>query len=514
MVGLSIIVYSDTIEAKWPRWIKEIGKLIQQPTAQDTCPPAIEGAITDNITARLKERLGQPDKNTIDDASCLNKTNVFAIVQPTKESQIKEVINFARAHDKHISIAAVRHSMGGQTFYPDSIIIDMTKYNKMLSLDHVKKIAHVQSGITWATIQDHVDDYNLSIRAMQSTNIFSVGGSMSVNAHGMDHKAGSVAQTVLAFRIMMADGSVKNVTQANDPELFELVLGGYGLFGIILDAQIGLTENVAYMPKIKFVKTTLLAQNLNNILGNPNIGIFYAHLSTSPYSMLNDALLYQYEFQTFTSKIPHLGQARHTRFKRLILNLAKKREYGRHLKWFLEKHIERFMQQCKHPILKYKCLISRNELMNDSVPYLQHALLNSVDILQEYFIPAKNLDNFINVLRQLVRQYNINLLNVSIRIVHKEDIFLNYAPTPRVAVVLYFNQKRNDSDVKKITTFTQALINSTLKLNGTFFLPYQLYYTRNQLKHSYPMIDKFFAFKRKYDPNLLFMNEFYSKYAE
>ena len=151
--------------------------------------------------------------------------------------------------------------------------------------------------------------------------------------------------------------------------------------------------------------------------------------------------------------------------------------------------------------------------MYDSVPYLQQALLDSVDILQEYFVPEENLDKFINALKKQVKQHSINLLNISIRIVHKEDIFLNYAPTPRVAVVLYFNRKRNDSDEKRITTFTQGLINDALKLKGTFFLPYQLYYTKNQLKRSYPMVDKFFALKKKYDPNLLLMNEFYSKYA-
>jgi hypothetical protein len=313
--------------------------------------------------------------------------------------------------------------------------------------------------------------------------------------------------------MMMADGTIKTISPTQEPKLFSLVLGGYGLFGIILDAAIELTDNVAYMPSIKIMKTNQLSKDLNNILNDPNIGIFYAHLSTSPLTLLNDAVLYMYERPSFTAKPARLGQAQHTRFKRLILNVSKKREYGRYLKWFLEKHVDKFMQQCKHPILKHKCLISRNELMHDSVPYLQHALLDSVDILQEYFVSVENLDNFLTALKKQMLQYKVNMLNVSIRIVHKEKIFLNYAPTSRVAVVLYFNQERNDNDVKRITDFTQGLINDTLKLNGTFFLPYQLYFTKDQLKHAYPMIDRFFALKKTFDPKLLLMNEFYSKYS-
>jgi len=41
------------------------------------------------------------------------------------------------------------------------------------------------------------------VKAMQSTDIFTVGGSISVNAHGMDHRAGSVGETVRTMRIML-----------------------------------------------------------------------------------------------------------------------------------------------------------------------------------------------------------------------------------------------------------------------------------------------------------------------
>jgi len=62
-------------------------------------------------------------------------------------------------------------------------------------------------------------------------------------------------------------------------------------------------------------------------------------------------------------------------------------------------------------------------------------------------------------------------------------------------------------------TVTKDLIDLAIKFNGTFFLPYQLHYTREQLQKAYPNIDAFFALKRKYDPGLLFMNKFYAKYG-
>jgi FAD/FMN-containing dehydrogenase len=50
-------------------------------------------------------------------------------------------------------------------------------------------------------------------------------------------------------------------------------------------------------------------------------------------------------------------------------------------------------------------------------------------------------------------------------------------------------------------------------VGGTFFLPYQLAYTAEQLRRSYPAIKEFLAAKREYDPSGLLSSAFYAKYA-
>jgi FAD/FMN-containing dehydrogenase len=51
------------------------------------------------------------------------------------------------------------------------------------------------------------------------------------------------------------------------------------------------------------------------------------------------------------------------------------------------------------------------------------------------------------------------------------------------------------------------------RLNGTYYLPYQLYYSSQQLRQAYPEIDAFFAAKKQYDPDGLFTSKFYEKYG-
>jgi hypothetical protein len=83
-----------------------------------------------------------------------------------------------------------------------------------------------------------------------------------------------------------------------------------------------------------------------------------------------------------------------------------------------------------------------------------------------------------------------------------------------VAFVLYFNQKRNEEQSEILRKTTVDLIDLVLSVDGTYYLPYQLYYSRDQLRRAYPHVDAFFSAKRKYDPEELFSNKFYNKYGK
>ena len=83
-----------------------------------------------------------------------------------------------------------------------------------------------------------MDQQGLAVQAMQSINIFPIGGALSVNAHGIAHSPGPVASTVKSLRIMLGNGEIKSASPTENAELFRLALGGYGLFGVILDADL------------------------------------------------------------------------------------------------------------------------------------------------------------------------------------------------------------------------------------------------------------------------------------
>ncbi len=456
---------------------------------------------------------------TINDVSCLNQTPVYGIVRIKTIEDIQNAVLYAKKNNLKISIAGARHSMGGQAFAPNALILDMVDYNKAI-LDESHQWVTVESGMLWHDLQYFLHKEDLAVKAMQSSSIFTVGGSVSVNAHGMDFRVGSVANTIRSMRIVDAQGTIQTISRTINPELFKSVVGGYGLFGVIADVTLSVTPNIMLDASRSIVAYHESPGLFNSIINaDPRNVLFYAHLSTEPKTFLKEAIVYRFnKIIGYKGEIPPLKEVEKVNIRRFIFNLSKPSYFGKKFKWYAEKYLDKETQLKKCSIadqdaLGYSCLQSRNSAMHDAVEYLRNKLRNEVDILQEYFIPMRNFVPFIDDLRNILKQSGIVTLNVSVRIVHPEDMLLSYAHETMFAIVLYLNQQASPAGIEQMKTLTRKLIDLSFMHGGTFFLPYQLYYTKEQLIKGYPNIEKFFALKRKYDPADLFTNLFYQKYA-
>ncbi len=105
---------------------------------------------------------------------------------------------------------------------------------------------------------------------------------------------------------------------------------------------------------------------------------------------------------------------------------------------------------------------------------------------------------------------NVSLLNITIRFVKKDiTTFLRYAKDDMYAFVFYYGISKNDEGDKEIKNIHLDLTDETIKLGGTFYLPYRHHYNSYQLVGSYPEIKSFLTHKKKYDPNEIFTNLWY-----
>src|SRR5262249_27547432 len=149
-------------------------------------------------------------------------------------------------------------------------------------------------GATWRQIQMALSPRGRAVRVMQDSNIFSLGGSLSVNVHGKDPRYGSFIESVNYFKLVTMDGKEIRCDRTQNQDLFAAVIGGYGLLGIITEVSLLTTANTTYAFSLTATETQSLLDKLENMSKDPQMGLLEAHLSVDADHFLSDSLIYAY----------------------------------------------------------------------------------------------------------------------------------------------------------------------------------------------------------------------------
>lgn len=440
---------------------------------------------------------------TLSDSGHLYKARIEQYYQPDTVEALQEILHYASTNKKTISFAGQRHSQGGHSFCEKGIVIDMRSLNRILKIDPVEKVIVVQAGVTWEEIQDAINPYKLAIKIMQASNIFTVGGSLSVNAHGRDPSYGTLIESVHSIKVLKADGTIVCASRKENGDLFRAVIGGYGLFGAIIEAEIELTDNVVYQSSGQVVAIEdYPAYVQKHILGQPQIGLHFARVNISSNNFLREAIAVSYIQDNKALCDEALKPESKIAWNKTRLFFLRHFDVVKDLRWPIEVRLESKPQ-----------ILTRNQAMRPPVKCLSYNSKFNTDILQEYFIPVDQFGKFAEALRVIALIENINLLNVTIRYVPRDTLsLLPYAKENCFAFVLYVTLPLKEQE--KAQQWTQRLIDEALACRGTYYLPYQLYATQEQLRKAYPEVDSLVEAKRVFDPQGIFSNTFYQVYFQ
>src|SRR6266545_1186930 len=95
--------------------------------------------------------------------------------------QLQAVLRDARQGGLKVSVAGSRHSQGGHTYTAGGVVLNMRTFNRVLAIDTITPAVTVESGATWDEVQRALAPHRLALKVMQSSNIFTVGGTLSAN---------------------------------------------------------------------------------------------------------------------------------------------------------------------------------------------------------------------------------------------------------------------------------------------------------------------------------------------
>lgn len=455
-----------------------------------------------------EKKYGLTTGNLATDYTGLLPTKIERVEQVTSREQLQQLVRDANEQGKKISIAGLQHSQGGHTFFEDAIVLDMRTFNQVLAIDERQKTVTVEAGATFDTIQQAIAPLGLALKVTQSQSIFTVGGSLSINAHGRDIRHGPMVSTVKELTLLTPTGEIEVLQQGDDK--LRYVLGGYGLFGVILDVTLAVTDDEWYQMETDYITQADYVPYLEAVQQDEDIAMHYARLSVAPASFLEELYTVNYRRIASEEPLPALAHEQLVKLRKAALDLG--RHGGRYEDAF-------WRVQKAHANVQVGTMISRNNVMRSESTFMAFTKPDKVEVLQEFFVPVQAFSNYVEALKAYVpandRENGVKVHNITVRYTARDELTaLNYATEDMLALVVLIQHGVTEEEIEEATAFIQGWTDITAQFGGTYYLPYYPYQTQAQFEQAYPHAKDFAERKAQLDPNTVFVNHFYDNYVK
>src|SRR5712691_2592852 len=321
------------------------------------------------------------------DVARLAPARVERVETVREVEQLRAVLREARQRRLKVSVAGSRHSQGGHTYTAGGVVLDMRGFNHVRAVDPAAMTVTVESGAIWDEVQRAIAPRGLALKVMQSSNIFTVGGTLSANAHGRDIDVTQAVEVVDSFRLLLADGTVVSVSRDENPELFSLVIGGYGLYGVILDVTLRVTRDELYEQRaVSMDYREFPGYFARRIQPDPEVALMLARpsIDPDPASFLRELVVVAWRRAGAGSPAAFaLTEEAHVWRDRFFFGLSRRFGWAKSLRWALQKRLELGAGQDRR--------VSRNNAMRPPLAPLElldYRSPRDTDIIQEYYVPV------------------------------------------------------------------------------------------------------------------------------
>jgi FAD/FMN-containing dehydrogenase len=437
--------------------------------------------------------------------------------RPRSLRELFETLSQARRRGLSVSVAGGRHAMGGQQFLTGGCVIDMRAFNRILNLDQDTGLITVESGITWPELMRGYlslqagEQHQWGIRQKQTgADSLTVGGAIAANIHGRGLNCAPFSCDVESIELITPAGDLVTCSRRLDPDLFRMVVGGYGLFGIITAATLRLVPRQKVQ---RIVSLLTLPELMNGFESRVAAGYTYGdfQFATDPKmaGFLRDGVFSCYRPIDNATPMPR-DQIRLSRqdWQRLLyLGHVNKRQAFLEFSDFYLRSSGQVYWNDTHQL---------NIYLDDYHRALDHHLEAKVpgtEMITELYVPRHRLSQFMDDVREDLLHNDVDLIYGTIRLIKKdEDAFLKWAKDDYACVIFNLHVDHHARGLDRARTAFRRLIDRAIDFGGSYFLTYHRYADKAQLLRCYPEFPEFLRRKRVWDPETRLSSNWFEHY--
>lgn len=156
------------------------------------------------------------------------------VLRARNTAEVVDALAFARQHrDLPLSIRSGGHGISGRSTNRGGIVIDLGLMNAIEVIDREKRLVRVQPGARWMEVAAALAPYGWALSSGDYGGV-GVGGLATAGGIGfLSREHGLTIDHIRSVEMVLADGSVVNASETENPELFWGVRGAGANFGIV-----------------------------------------------------------------------------------------------------------------------------------------------------------------------------------------------------------------------------------------------------------------------------------------
>ena len=176
-----------------------------------------------------------------------------SLYKVTSEEELQEIIR----NSEKIRVFGSKQSSADIASGVETLI-DITSYNKILSIDDSACTIKVQGGLILGDLLEEIEAKGWCIPCLPDINTVTIGGALATGTHGTSGKL--LCEYITKCSIILADGSIKIITDKD--ELIDAVRVSLGVLGVLseitfkcepiytLHVKEGPEDDTIWLPKI------------------------------------------------------------------------------------------------------------------------------------------------------------------------------------------------------------------------------------------------------------------------
>ncbi|MCU1285061.1 MAG: L-gulono,4-lactone dehydrogenase [Acidobacteriales bacterium] len=451
--------------------------------------------------------------------SQLNRTRVDQVLKPSSVKELQQAVRSARAEGKAISVAGGRHAMGGQQFGTDTILVDTANLNRVINFDRDRGTIEVEAGIQWPELintylrmQPETGQQWGIAQKQTGADRISIGGTVACNAHGRGLTRRPFISDVESLTLIDAEGNSRRCSRTENPDLFKLVVGGYGLFGLVSSVTLRLVSRRKVQRVVEIRSTDgLLSAFRDRIAAGFSYGDFQFSVDQNSEDFLRKGVFSCYREMPRDTPMPENHKELSDESWRTLLYLAhtdKGKAFDTYANYYLSTNGQLYWSDT-HQLSIYPDNYHRE------IDKKLHSAQPATEIITEINVPREMLKGFLDEVRDDFRKNKVQLIYGTVRLIEKDDAsFLPWAKQSYACTIFNLHTVHSKEGIEHSAQAFRRLIDMAIRRGGTYYLTYHKYATRNQVEACYPNFAELLQLKRKYDPKEIFQSDWYRHYRK